>query len=87
MTLFLNIVAVPVCVFIVTHHNNLLTVILDKSHWMLYFLVTAMFPRFLITLDSDLKDFPVTVRVGQVRLNILETLVMLITFRERLLTS
>jgi 26S proteasome regulatory subunit N1 len=33
---------------------------------MLYFLVTAMFPRFLITLDSDLKEFPVTVRVGQV---------------------
>ena len=25
-----------------------------------------MFPRFLITLDSDLKEFPVTVRVGQV---------------------
>lgn len=39
--------------------------ILDKSHWMLYFLVTAMFPRFLITLDADLKELPVTVRVGQ----------------------
>lgn len=42
-------------------------VILDKSHWMLYFLVTAMYPRFLITLDSELKELPVTVRVGQVR--------------------
>jgi len=39
--------------------------ILDKSHWMLYFLVTAMYPRFMITLDEDLKPLPVTVRVGQ----------------------
>ncbi|KAF8342083.1 uncharacterized protein EI90DRAFT_3285234 [Cantharellus anzutake] len=38
--------------------------ILDKSHWMLYFLVTAMFPRFLITLDEDLQSIPVTARVG-----------------------
>lgn len=33
---------------------------------MLYFLVTAMFPRFLITLDEELNSIPVTVRVGQV---------------------
>lgn len=46
-------------------HFRLRLVILDKSHWMLYFLVTAMFPRFLITLDSELKEMPVTVRVGQ----------------------
>ncbi|KAH7104979.1 26S proteasome regulatory complex, non-ATPase subcomplex, Rpn1 subunit [Auriculariales sp. MPI-PUGE-AT-0066] len=39
--------------------------VLDKSHWMLYFLVTAMYPRFLITLSEDLQPFPVTVRVGQ----------------------
>ncbi|OSX63471.1 hypothetical protein POSPLADRAFT_1180395 [Postia placenta MAD-698-R-SB12] len=39
--------------------------VLDKYHWMLYFLVTAMYPRFLITLDEELKSFPVTVRVGQ----------------------
>ncbi|KIJ29120.1 hypothetical protein M422DRAFT_54344 [Sphaerobolus stellatus SS14] len=39
--------------------------ILDQYHWMLYFLVTAMYPRFLITLDEDLKTIPVTVRVGQ----------------------
>lgn len=42
------------------------TVILDKYHWMLYFLVTAMYPRFLITLDEDLNNIPVSVRVGQV---------------------
>jgi hypothetical protein len=48
--------------------NILFTVILDKSHWMLYFLVTAMYPRFLITLDEELNNLPVTCRVGQVRL-------------------
>ncbi|TDL24638.1 26S proteasome regulatory complex, non-ATPase subcomplex, Rpn1 subunit [Rickenella mellea] len=39
--------------------------IFDKYHWMLYFLVTAMYPRFMITLDEELKSIPVTVRVGQ----------------------
>ncbi|KAJ7336346.1 armadillo-type protein [Mycena albidolilacea] len=39
--------------------------ILDKYHWMLYFLVTAMYPRFLITVDEELNSSPVTVRVGQ----------------------
>lgn len=34
---------------------------------MLYFLVTAMYPRFMITLDENLESKPVTVRVGQVR--------------------
>jgi hypothetical protein len=41
-------------------------VVLDKYHWMLYFLVPAMYPRFLITLDDDLEPKPVTVRVGTV---------------------
>ncbi|KAJ7024485.1 hypothetical protein C8F04DRAFT_155102 [Mycena alexandri] len=39
--------------------------ILDKYHWMLYFLVTTMYPRFLITVDEKLESMPVTVRVGQ----------------------
>jgi len=39
--------------------------ILGKSHYLLYTLVTAMYPRFLITLDENLKSLPVTVRVGQ----------------------
>ncbi|KAJ7813024.1 armadillo-type protein [Mycena leptocephala] len=39
--------------------------ILDKYHWMMYFLVTAMYPRFLITVDEELNSMPVTVRVGQ----------------------
>jgi hypothetical protein len=32
---------------------------------MLYWLVTAMYPQFLITLDEELQDKQVTVRVGQ----------------------
>ncbi|KAI0635261.1 26S proteasome regulatory complex non-ATPase subcomplex Rpn1 subunit [Trametes polyzona] len=39
--------------------------ILDKYHWMLYFLVPSMYPRFLITLDEELNTLPVSVRVGQ----------------------
>ncbi|KAF8589072.1 26S proteasome regulatory complex, non-ATPase subcomplex, Rpn1 subunit [Ramaria rubella] len=39
--------------------------VLDQYHWMLYFLVTAMYPRFLITLNEELNNIPVTVRVGQ----------------------
>ncbi len=49
------------------YYNTTFTVVvLDKYHWMLYFLVPAMYPRFLITLDDDLEPKPVTVRVGTV---------------------
>lgn len=40
-------------------------VVLDKTHWMLYWIVTAMYPQFLITLNEQLEEQPVTVRVGQ----------------------
>ena len=43
--------------------NNL--VILKDNHWMLYWLVTAMYPQFLITLDENDEEQDVTVRVGQ----------------------
>ena len=39
--------------------------ILADSHYLLYFIVTAMHPRFLVTLDKDLKPLTVNVRVGQ----------------------
>merc|ERR1711939_916220 len=39
--------------------------ILGDAHYLLYFLVTAMYPRFLVTLDEDLKPITVNVRVGQ----------------------
>lgn len=39
--------------------------IVGDSHYLLYFLATAMAPRMLITLDEDLKPLTVNVRVGQ----------------------
>lgn len=42
-----------------------LTVILNKAHYLLYSLCTAMFPRMLMTFDEDLKPLAVPVRVGQ----------------------
>ncbi|KAI1174619.1 armadillo-type protein [Nemania sp. FL0916] len=39
--------------------------ITGASHYLLYFLVTAMHPRFLVTLDENLKPLTVNVRVGQ----------------------
>ncbi|KAI8986996.1 armadillo-type protein [Pilobolus umbonatus] len=41
------------------------TFILGKYHYLLYSLVTAMYPRFLITFDETIENLPVTVRVGQ----------------------
>lgn len=42
------------------------TVILGKSHYLLYHLVAAMQPRMLVTFDEELRPLPVAVRVGQV---------------------
>ncbi|KAL5362378.1 hypothetical protein BJX96DRAFT_166620 [Aspergillus floccosus] len=39
--------------------------ILGEHHYLLYFLITAMYPRFLVTLDEDLQPLTVNVRVGQ----------------------
>merc|ERR1712187_343270 len=39
--------------------------ILGKSHYLLFHLVPAMRPRWLVTLDEDLNEIKVTVRVGQ----------------------
>ena len=44
------------------------SVILGKSHYVLFNLVSAMQPRMLVTFDTDLRPLPVSVRVGQVRL-------------------
>lgn len=43
------------------------SVILGKSHYILYGLVAAMQPRMLVTFDEELRPLPVSVRVGQVR--------------------
>jgi 26S proteasome regulatory subunit N1 len=39
--------------------------ILGKSHYLLFNVVPAMRPRWLVTLDEDLKELKVPVRVGQ----------------------
>ncbi|KAG0003047.1 proteasome regulatory particle base subunit [Entomortierella chlamydospora] len=41
------------------------TLILGRHHYLLYSLVTAMYPRFLITLNEELENETVAVRVGQ----------------------
>jgi hypothetical protein len=38
--------------------------ILNKRHYLLYSVVTAVRPRCLVTVDQDLKSLPVSVRVG-----------------------
>jgi len=40
-------------------------IILSKSHYLLYCIVCAMYPRVLMTLDENLKPLQVAVRVGQ----------------------
>lgn len=44
---------------------NLKDTLLDKSHYLLYYLTCAMNPRMLITVSEDISWRPVTVRVGQ----------------------
>lgn len=39
--------------------------VLGKHHWQLYWIALAMFPQFLITLNEDGEEQPVTMRVGQ----------------------
>merc|ERR1719199_1498001 len=39
--------------------------ILKNSHYLLFHIVPAMHPRWLVTLDEDLKEIKVPVRVGQ----------------------
>ena len=44
---------------------DLKSTLLDKTHYLLYYLTCAMNPRMLITVNEDLSWRPVTVRVGQ----------------------
>ena len=46
--------------------SHFVSVILGKSHYLLYSLVAAMQPRMLVTFDEELRPLPVAVRVGQV---------------------
>merc|ERR1712151_993769 len=44
---------------------HLKNTILSKSHYLLFHIVPAMRPRWLITVDEELKELKVPVRVGQ----------------------
>lgn len=44
---------------------DLKNTLLDKSHFLLYYLTCSMNPRMLITVSEDMSWRPVTVRVGQ----------------------
>ncbi|WVN89474.1 uncharacterized protein L203_104698 [Cryptococcus depauperatus CBS 7841] len=50
---------------VIVSFTNARKFVLSTSHWMLYWIVTAMYPQFLITLNEELEEIPVTVRVGQ----------------------
>ena len=39
--------------------------LLDKLHYILYYVTSAMNPRMLITVDEEFEPLPVSVRVGQ----------------------
>jgi len=44
---------------------DLKSTLLDKSHYLLFYLTCSMNPRMLITVNEDIEWRPVTVRVGQ----------------------
>ena len=44
---------------------DLKSTLLDKTHYLLYYLTCAMNPRMLVTVDEEMSWRPVTVRVGQ----------------------
>jgi hypothetical protein len=53
------------CHFLLSVMGHAQTTLLDKHHYLLFCLSTAMFPRCLVTLDEALQPLNVTVRVGQ----------------------
>ncbi|XP_078333665.1 26S proteasome non-ATPase regulatory subunit 2-like [Crassostrea virginica] len=58
-------VAVAGLMAVLTACLDVKTLILGKSHYILYHLVSAMQPRMLTTFDEELRPLPVHVRVGQ----------------------
>jgi 26S proteasome regulatory subunit N1 len=71
-TIVSSVVWCGVCVCVCTLDTYFYLAILAKSHYLLYNLVCAMYPRFLITLDETLATKPVMVRVGQVSVHVLD---------------
>jgi len=63
--LLLDSVALGSLVVVIHAVLHLKNTILKSSHYLLFHLVPAMHPRWLVTLDEDLKEIKVPVRVGQ----------------------
>ncbi|KAI8808022.1 armadillo-type protein [Cladochytrium replicatum] len=65
--MLLSPVAISGLLTVLVAFTDAKTLILGKHHWLLYYLVPAMYPRFLMTLDAeaDLQTIGVSVRVGQ----------------------
>ncbi|KAJ3356380.1 proteasome regulatory particle base subunit [Entophlyctis luteolus] len=65
--MLLSPVATASLLTVLTAFTSAKSFIVDKAtaHYLLYFLIPATYPRFLMTLDENLKSIPVTVRVGQ----------------------
>ncbi|XP_049809091.1 26S proteasome non-ATPase regulatory subunit 2-like [Schistocerca nitens] len=61
----LSRVALGGLLIVLTGCLDIRNIILGKSHYLLYCLVAAMHPRWLITLDENLEPVNVFVRVGQ----------------------
>jgi len=62
--LLLDTVAFGSLVVVLHSVLHLKNTILKNSHYLLYHVVPAMHPRWLVTLDEDLKEIKVPVRVG-----------------------
>lgn len=62
--LLLDSVALGSLVIVIHAVMHLKDTILKNSHYLLFHIVPAMHPRWLITLDEDLKEIKVPVRVG-----------------------
>ncbi|KXT12085.1 hypothetical protein AC579_1851 [Pseudocercospora musae] len=60
-----RVAAAGLLIVVLSLVENPKSFILGDNHYLLYYLVTAMHPRFLVTLDEDLKPLQVNVRVGQ----------------------
>lgn len=61
----LSPVALAAILSVVVSFLDVKSIILGKSHYLLYSLVPAIQPRMLVTFDEELRPLPVSVRVGQ----------------------
>lgn len=61
----LNIPAASALFVLMTAFTDSKTYIFGKAHYFLYYIIPAMYPRFLMTLDAEGKPIATTVRVGQ----------------------